>query len=49
MSTTCVDWYFSEEEVEIILTREGNSMKKDFELRKTSIQFLQEVGTKLVL
>jgi hypothetical protein len=49
MSTTSVDWFFSEEEVEIILTREGSSMKKDFELRKTSIQYLQEVGTTLVL
>eukprot|EP01080_Neovahlkampfia_damariscottae_P010079 gene10079-2500_t len=42
-----VNWFFSEEDVETILIREGSTLKKDFELRKSTINFLQEIGSKL--
>ena len=45
-----VDWIFSEIEVEMILTREeGSFLKNDFEFRKLTINFIQEVGLKLKL
>eukprot|EP01080_Neovahlkampfia_damariscottae_P000734 gene734-8986_t len=40
-------WLFSKEELELILTREDISLEKDYDHRKSTCAFIQEVGISL--
>jgi hypothetical protein len=40
-------WLFTKEDLETILTREGISLEQDFDYRKSTCAFMQEVGIAL--
>jgi hypothetical protein len=47
MSSYLSSWLFTKEELETIVTRDGISLEQDFDYRKSTCAFMQEVGMML--